>query len=100
MTETTITPPKWPKNTRIREVAYRSALNVVDLIQNNETKILELIDDTEEGPVSINHSIKVDQGKGVQTNKISFAQKTSDEISDTLSDPNQPTLPGTEGGAA
>lgn len=92
MNHNTLIPASLPTNDKIRAIAMQSALNLIDLITAHEKELNAALCETEEGPITIGHSIKIDLSKNTQTDKLSFALKTSDEITGDLSDPDQPNL--------
>ncbi len=89
---------KTPTNDRIRGIALQSAINLVDLLTEHEDALQTLLCESDEGAVTVAHSLKIDIAKNQQNDKLSFSLKTADEIVGELRDPNQPELDIEEGG--
>ena len=85
----------------IEHIADKASEAIKALILERADKIEQAINDAAEEAqeggketvtVTLAHSIKLDLGKNLQTDKLSIATKTTAEITSRFDDPNQPEL--------
>lgn len=85
---------------KIRAIVARSASKYILLMANQESEILEAMQEIEEGkPFAIAHSLTLNLEKNRQVDRVSFSVKHSIESDGEIPDPDQLELPTGEEGA-
>ena len=79
---------------KIRAIVEKSAATYINLMANQETELLEAMQEVDEGkPFSIAHSLTLHLEKNKQIDKVAFSVKHSIEAEAEIPNPEQPDLP-------
>lgn len=81
--------PELPENKKIHAIMAQSLESLACLFHDCEDDINLALTESEEGKITISHSICIDMGKDKQTDKLSVSIKRGDEITCNMTHPDQ-----------
>lgn len=89
MTTIEVIVPALPENRKIHAIMAQSLESLASLFHDCEDDINLALTESEEGKITISHSICIDMGKDKQTDKLSVSIKRGDEITCNMTHPDQ-----------